>query len=152
VVGERAQEWYVSDESVERSESLKQRKREFPDVGGRDESPYSAPIAQHELGMKGSRQIADGKKAHRNLERRAELFAAPSPAGFARLSVEQVPGCLPKAEVSKDTDSQMTAGADQPCQDRSKRVQVGYTIECPEVGDDSIKAALNAVELLDIED
>ena len=40
----------MSDESVECSESLKQRKREVPDVGGRDESPDSTPIAQSEPG------------------------------------------------------------------------------------------------------
>jgi hypothetical protein len=142
----------VSDESVECSESLKQRKREVPDVGGRDESPYSAPIAQSEPGMKGSRKIADGRKTYRNLERRAELFAAPSPTGFAGLPMDVVPGCLPKAEAPEETDSQMTTRAYQPCQDRSNGAKFGYTIECSEVGDHSIKAALHAVELLDVED
>jgi hypothetical protein len=99
--------------------------------------------------MKGSRQIADGKKAYRNLERRTKLFAAPSPAGFAGLPLEEAPDGLPKAEVAKDTDCQMTARAYQPCQDRSNGVQVGDTIECSEVGD---QAALNAIELLDAED
>ena len=140
------------DEPVERPESPQPRKREASDVRGGDESPYSSPIAQRELGMKGPRKIAHGRKVNRYLERHAELLAAPPPTGFARLALEEVPGCLPKAEVARDTDSQMTARAYQPCQDRSNGVQVGYTIERSEVGDHSVKAALNAIELLDAED
>jgi hypothetical protein len=109
----------VSDGSVDLPESLKQRKRQSPDVRRRDKSPNSAPIAEGELRLKGSRKIADGKKAYRNLKRGAELFRPPSPAGFARLSLEEVPDHLPKAEVAKDTDGQMTARAYQPRQDRS---------------------------------
>lgn len=142
----------MSDKPVERPESPKQIKRKAWDVRGGDEGPYSSPITQRELGMKGSRQIADGKKAYRNLERRTKLFAAPSPTRFAGLPLEEAPDGLPKAEVAKDTDRQMTARAYQPCQDRSNGVQVGDTIECSEVGDHSVKAALNAIELLDAED
>ena len=142
----------MTDESVERPESLKQRKRECPDIGRRDEGPYSAPIAQCELRMKGSRKTADGTKAYWNPERRAEWFAAPSPKGFAGLTLEEAPGCLPKAEAAQGTDSQMTAPANQPRKDRSNGVQIAYAIESSEVGDHSIKTALNAVELLDVED
>ena len=142
----------MCDESVECPESLKQRKRESPDVRGRDESPYSAPIAQLELGMKGSHKTADGWKQYRNLERRAEWFATPSATRFPGLPLEEAPGCLPNAEAAKDTDSQMTARAYQPCKGRSNGAQVGHTIECSEVGDHSIEAALNAVELLNVED
>ena len=97
VVGERAQERCVSDVPIDTPESLEQGERESTDVGRGDEGSYSSPIAQCELGMKGSRELADGKKAYRNPARNAPMFGAPSPAGFARLTPAQVPGGLPKA-------------------------------------------------------
>jgi hypothetical protein len=96
---------------VESPESLEQGERDSTDVGRGDEGSYSSPIAQCELGMKGSRELADGKKAYRNPERSALMFGAPSPACFARLTPEQVPGGLPKAKLAEDTDSEVAAGA-----------------------------------------
>jgi hypothetical protein len=111
VVGERTQERCVSDVAVESPESLKQGERESADVGGRDEGSYPSPIAQCELRMKSSRELADGKKVYRNAERGAALFGAPSAAGFAWLTPEQVPSGLPKAKSAKNTDSEVAAGA-----------------------------------------
>jgi hypothetical protein len=46
----------------------------------------------------------------------------------------------------------MATWAYQPRQGPSKGVQIAYAIECSEVGDHSIKASLNTVELFDAED
>jgi hypothetical protein len=101
----------VSDVAVESPESLEQGERESADVRRGDEGSYSSPITQLELGTKGSCELVDGTKTHRNPERNAPRFGAPSPVGLAGLTPKQVPGGLPKAKSADDTDSEVAAGA-----------------------------------------
>jgi hypothetical protein len=74
--------------AIRSPESSEQREWEVVYVGWRDDGAYTSPIAQREIGMKGSRDFANGPKTYRNPERIAKWFGDPSPAGFVWLTLE----------------------------------------------------------------